>query len=170
MTGDGHLFRLRSSAPILFPILSVARPVAIRIVLRAPIRPTEDPAKVSGALERLFPGAEVTVTEDEASATAPSLERLRELIRSQRIPDSARGAMLAGLSEDGLSTRFLLGKQAAAVGRPHFGPLRSPLGDIAVSIFGEASHEVETLIYQTAPDTTVEPELAQVPPALRPEP
>ena len=142
----------------------------LRIVVRAPIRPTEDPAKVRAAVESLFPGATVEETAEEIVAVAPTLARLRELIRSTRIPDTARGVMLGGLTLDGLSTTFWLGKQAAAVGRAHFGPLRSPLGDIMVTIFGEKEHEVERVIYETAPDTTVPPELAEVPPALRPAP
>lgn len=142
--------------------------MALRIHVRAPLRATEDPTKVAKAIEALFPGAEVMLTEAEATAVAPSLDRLRELVRSQRIPDTARGVMLGGLAEDGASARFLLGKQAAAVGRAHFGPLRSPLGDLEVALFGDEPGEVELAIYKLAPDTTVPAELAEVPPALRP--
>ena len=142
--------------------------MTLRIHVLAPIRPTEDAEKVRGAIEKLFPGATVDVEPDAARAVAPHLDRIRELVRSQRIPDTARGQMLAGLSSDGLSARFLLGKQAAAVGRAHFGPLRSPLGDLEVTLFGDEAFEVEKAIYRTAPDTTCEPELAEVPPALRP--
>lgn len=142
--------------------------VALRIHVRAPIRPTEDPEKVRLAIERLFPGASVEVHAHEAVAVAPSLDRLRELVRSDRIPDTARGAMLHGLSMDGSSTRFLLGKQAAAAGRAHFGPLRSPLGDLEVSLFGDEEFEVERAVYRVAPDTTVPSELAEVPHAMRP--
>lgn len=122
------------------------------------------------AIEKLFPGAKPEIAEAEVTAVAPSLDRLRELVRSQRIPDTARGAMLSGLSDDGRRARFLLGKQAAAAGRAHFGPLRSPLGDLEVTIFSEEEFEVERAIYRTAPDTTVAPELAEIPAALRPQP
>lgn len=142
----------------------------LRIHVRAPLRPTEDPEKVRAAILRLFPGATVEAGADELTATAPSLDRVRELVRSQRIPDTARGQMLAGLSMDGASARFLLGKQAAAAGRAHFGPLRSPLGDLEVSLFGDEAFEVERAIYRVAPDTTVAAELAEVPLALRPLP
>jgi hypothetical protein len=144
--------------------------VALRIHVLAPIRPTEDPEKVRGAIESLFPGAKVEMHDDRATAIAPSLDRLTELVRSYRIPDTARGQMLAGLTQDGLRASFFLGKQAAAVGRAHFGPLRSPLGDIEVTLLGDAEFEVERAIYKCAPDTTCEPELAEVPPALRPVP
>ena len=144
--------------------------MVLRIHVLAPIRPTEDPAKVRAAVENLFPGASVEMHEDRVVATAPSMDRIRELVRSTRIPDTARGVMLAGLSSDGLSARFLLGKQAAAAGRAHFGAVRAPLGDVEVTIFGDAELEVERLLYHVAPDTTCEPELAEIPPALRPPP
>lgn len=140
----------------------------LRIHVRAPIRPTEDPERVRAAISNLFPGTSVELREGFAHGVASDMARLRELIRSERIPDTARGVMLAGLSMDGTSARFLLGKQAAAAGRAHFGALRSPLGDIEVAIFGDDDFEVEKLIYRTAPDTTCAPELAEVPPGLRP--
>lgn len=142
--------------------------VALRIHVRAPVKPTEDPERVRAAILALFPGARVEESEGEMAAVAPDLARLRELVRSERIPDTARGVMLAGLAPDGASARFLLGKQAAAAGRAHFGPLRSPLGDLEVTLFGDDEFEVERAIYHAAPDTTCEPELAEVPPALRP--
>lgn len=142
--------------------------MSLRIHVRAPLRSTEDPAKVAAAIEKLFPGAKPEVAATEVAAVAPSLDRIRELVRSQRIPDTARGAMLSGLSDDGLSARFKLGKQAAAAGRAHFGPLRSPLGDLEVTLHGDEAFEVERAIYRTAPDTTVAPELAEVPESLRP--
>lgn len=144
--------------------------MAIRIHVLAPIRPTEDPDKVRAAIEKMFPGAEVQMHEDRVTARAPDMDRIRELVRSTRIPDTARGVMLSGLSMDGTSARFLLGKQAAAAGRVHFGAGRSPLGDLEVSVFGDEPLEVERFLYRVAPDTTVEPELAEIPPALRPAP
>lgn len=140
----------------------------LRVHVRAPLRPTEDPGKVVLAIVKIFPSAKPEVGADEVTAVVPDLDRLRELIRSQRIPDTARGAMLSGLANDGMSARFLLGKQAAAAGRAHFGPVRSPLGDIAVSLFGDSEFEVERAIYHLAPDTTVAPELAEIPESQRP--
>lgn len=140
----------------------------VRVRARAPIRPTEDAAKVAAAITSLFPGAAVETTATEARAEGLALDRLRELVRSQRIPDTARGVMLAGLSEDGLRARFKLGKQAAAAGRAHFGPIREPLGELEVELEGSEPTEVEREIYRVAPDTTVPIELSEVPPSLRP--
>lgn len=142
----------------------------VRVKLRAPVHPTEDVERVRAALVAFFPDAKVQEGDGVLLAEASDLGRLRELIRSERIPDSARGQMLMGLSRDGLSARFLLGKQAAAVGRIHFGPLRSPLGDIEVRFEGDEPFEVEKAIYAIAHDTTVAPELSTVPPDLRPQP
>lgn len=143
-------------------------PPVLRVRIRTVVKPTEDPSKVRRAIESLFPGATIRETADGLEADAEDLSRLRELIRSERIPDTARGAMLAHLSEDGLRTWFLLGKQAAAAGRAHFGPLRSPLGDLEVLMTGTEPHEVERKVYWLAPDTTVDPEWAEIPFSLRP--
>ena len=140
----------------------------LRITARAPIKPTEDAVRVVKGVAALFPDATVTQSDTDVSATGGSLERLRELVRAQRIPDTARGAMLSGLSDDGTLARFLLGKQAAAVGRAHFGPLRSPLGDVEVTIEGDSPGEVERAIYKCAPDTTVPIELSEIPLSQRP--
>ena len=109
-------------------------PTVLRVTARAPVKPTEDAARVEAAVRALFPTARIVASEIEVIAEDATLDRLRELVRAQRIPDTARGAMLGGLSGDGASARFLLGKQAAAAGRAHFGPLRSPLGDAAGAV------------------------------------
>ena len=144
-------------------------PPVLRIHVRAVVKPTEDPAKVRRAVEALFPGVEVEDREGWVYAEAKDLARLRELIRSEQIQDTVRGVMLGGLSGDGLAATFRLGKQAAAAGRLHFGPLRSPLGDLEVTLTGTEPHEVEKLLYHLAPDTTVPPEWAEIPEALRPK-
>lgn len=143
-------------------------PPVLRVRIRATVNPTEDAAKVRAAIVALFPDAVVSESPHGLVAEARDLARLRELVRSERIPDSARGQMLAGLADDGMRARFLLGKQAAAVGRAHFGPLRSPLGDLEVELEGTEPHEVEKAIYHVAHDTTVDLEWSEVPPALRP--
>lgn len=141
----------------------------LRVRAHAPIRPTEDPAKVRAAIEALFPGASVELSATEARAEGLALDRIRELVRSQRIPDTARGVMLSGLSDDGLHARFKLGKQAAAAGRAHFGAIREPLGELVVELESDAPGEVERTLYHVAPDTTVPIDLAEVPPSLRPQ-
>jgi uncharacterized protein len=142
--------------------------VAVTIRARAPLKPTEDPERVRAALLALFPTAKVREERGEMLAEGATLDRLRELIRNERIPDTARGVMLHGLSADGAYARFRVGKQAAAAGRVHFGVLRGPLGDVEVEIEGSEPGDAERAIYRCAPDTTVAPELAEVPPGERP--
>lgn len=144
-------------------------PPVLRIHVRAAVKPTEDPAKVRRAIESLFPGVQVEDREGWLYAEAANLARLKELVRSEQIQDTARGVMRAGLTDDGMQTTFRLGKQAAAAGRAHFGPLRSPLGDLEVTVTGTEPHEVERLLFHVAPDTTVPPEWAEIPEALRPK-
>jgi predicted RNA binding protein with dsRBD fold (UPF0201 family) len=141
----------------------------LRILARATVSPTEDEERVRAALLSLFPGAAVRREDGALVAEPRDLERFRELVRSERIPDSARGVMLAGLAEDGLRARFHVGKQAAAAGRAHFGALREPLGSIEVALWSDVPGEVERALYHVAPDTTVPLELAEVPPSLRPK-
>jgi predicted RNA binding protein with dsRBD fold (UPF0201 family) len=123
---------------------------------------------VRAAILALFPDALFHETPQEIVAQVASLDRLRQLIRSQRIPDTARSVMLGGIYNDP-ETTFLLGKQAAAAGRAHFGPLRSPLGDLAVTIAAGDLDAVERAIYWLAPDTTVPEEWAEIPLRLRPQ-
>ncbi|MFA5861650.1 MAG: RNA-binding domain-containing protein [Candidatus Thermoplasmatota archaeon] len=140
----------------------------LQIRARVIVKPTEDEARVAQALTNIFPGTVPTREGDHLVVEAADLARLRELIRNGRIPDTARGVMLGGLSEDGMRASFRLGKQAAAVGRAHFGSIRGPLGDIDVDIVGTDPGEVERAIYHAAPDTTVAAELAEVPASQRP--
>jgi predicted RNA binding protein with dsRBD fold (UPF0201 family) len=83
------------------------------------------------ALLRLFPDLVFEREDDRIVGTTSSLEKLRELIRNQRIRDSARGRFLAGRFRD--STRVALSKQAAFMGVVNFS-VGSPLGDIVVEI------------------------------------
>jgi predicted RNA binding protein with dsRBD fold (UPF0201 family) len=140
----------------------------LRIEVRTPVRPTEEPERVRKAILNLFPDARIEESPHEMVGVTASLERLRELVRSLQIPDAARGAMLQDVDPDGRTARFLLGKQAAAAGKPHFGAARGPLGDLEVTVSGDAEHEAERAIYRVAPDTTVPPEWAEVPRSLRP--
>ncbi len=106
----------------------------LRVRVETPRRPTEDPGKVRAALLRLFPDLVLEREDDRVVGTSSSLERLRELIRSQHIRDTARGQLLAGRRGD--RTRIVLSKQAAAVGVVNFAA-GSPLGDISVEIESE---------------------------------
>jgi predicted RNA binding protein with dsRBD fold (UPF0201 family) len=138
----------------------------VTVRVRAPVKATEAPERVVEAVHNLFPEAEVEVRDHEVEAQAPDLEGLRDAIRRHQIPDTAREVMLAG--RRGASTSFALGKQAAYAGRPHFGAGHSPLGDLEVRVEAGDEEALLRAIYETAPDTTVEPEHRTVPPRFRP--
>lgn len=83
------------------------------------------------ALANLFPDLRMEEREGEIAGETESLERLRELIRTQKIRDAARSQLLAG--RRGHRTAFSLNKQAAYAGRVNFAAA-SALGDITVEI------------------------------------
>lgn len=138
----------------------------LTVRVRAPVKATEVPERVAEAVANLFPEADLELRDHEVVAEAPDLEGLREAVRRHQIPDTAREVMLAG--RGGPRTSFALGKQAAYAGRPHFGAGHSPLGDLEVTVEADDAEALLRAIYETAPDTTVEPELGIVPPRYRP--
>ena len=99
--------------------------------MRAPCRPTESLSKVKIAVLNMFPDAVFSREDEVVEAESRSTERVREAIRAQKIRDSARGALFAGMG--GGRLRFSLNKQAAFAGRVSFAA-GSPLGDIEVEI------------------------------------
>ena len=102
-----------------------------RVRVETPIQLTENPEKVIRALRNLFPDLRIESTEHRIIGTTENLDRLRELIRNQRIRDTARRQLVAGRREN--RTTLSLSKQAAFVGVVNFAA-SSPLGDIAVEI------------------------------------
>lgn len=106
----------------------------MRVRVETPCRPTESLAKVEQALLNLFPDLAFEREDDLVIGTTASLERLRQLIRDQRIRDSARSQFLKGRVGD--RTRIRLNKQAAFVERVNFST-GSPLGDISVEVQAE---------------------------------
>ncbi len=102
-----------------------------RVRVEAPCRPTESLAKVKAALLHLFPDLRFEREDDLVVGVTDRLDRLRELIRNQRIRDTARGQLLAGRNAS--RTRISLSKQAAYMGRVNFAA-PSPLGAVVIEI------------------------------------
>lgn len=102
------------------------------ITATTPCYPTEDREKVRQALLNIFPEAEIEEGASTFIARTASGDRLREMIIDNHIRDSARSVMLRGM-RDG-STRFVLNKQVALVGKVSFLDDKVALGGIEVII------------------------------------
>lgn len=122
----------------------------LRVRVETPRRPTESVNKLRCALRNLFPDLAVEAMEDRIVGVTESVDHLRELIRNQKIRDTARRQFLAGRRGD--RTTVSLSKQAAFVGAVNFAA-SSPLGDILVEI--EADDLTRIIDYVA--ESTVEP-------------
>jgi predicted RNA binding protein with dsRBD fold (UPF0201 family) len=144
----------------------------LRIELRALVRPTEDAGRVEAAIRNLFPDAALALRprngreEREWTGTSPDAVGLRNRVRDQRIPDTARSVLLRG--KMGASARFHLGKQAAFMGKASFGAQPGALGEIEVTLTASDERELLYAIYDLAFDTTVPEDLARIPREYRP--
>jgi predicted RNA binding protein with dsRBD fold (UPF0201 family)/dephospho-CoA kinase len=109
---------------------------SIITTVSALVYPTELEEKVGHAIESIFPGARPRMIKqkgyvDRLEGTA-GLDHLHELLRKQKILDTARGAMFKGLRDD--ETSFELSKQAAYMGHVNFLDHKVALGGIYVTI------------------------------------
>ncbi|MGD0819066.1 MAG: RNA-binding domain-containing protein [Methanomassiliicoccales archaeon] len=118
------------------------------MTIRTPLRPTEEAEKVRTAILNLFPDSEITIGQGEVVAKTVSLDRFKTMIRNQRILDSIRHSLLAGVSSG--CTVISLNKQAAFVDRVSLSEGRTALGNIEVTIESEG---IERLIDVVAPRT-----------------
>ncbi len=112
----------------------------VRVVVEAEARPTEDPEKVKEAILRVIDPDGIRVEGEDykviiaESTRLESLEKLRRLLRVERILDAARGAMRRGVEQGRLV--FYLHKQALYSGRLSFvsGDHESPMGAVRIII------------------------------------
>lgn len=112
------------------------------------MHPTESVAKVKLACRAVFPDLAFKEEGDLLVGETATLDHFREMLRKQRIRDTAREVLIRG-RQDG-RTSFTLNKQAAYVGVVNFGALRAPLGDIHVTIEEE---DLDGLIDRVAEST-----------------
>ncbi len=109
---------------------------SIITTVSALVYPTELEERVRQAIEKIFPGARLRMIKvkgyvDRLEGTA-SLDHMHDLLRKQKILDTARSSMLKGL-EDG-EVSFELSKQAAYMGYVNFLGHDVALGGIYVTI------------------------------------
>ncbi len=122
----------------------------VYIRVEAEVRPTEDEQKVIKAIKNVLDIDDLKVVEagrgyklvvGESESLKP-LKRMYELLRKQRILDTARNLMLKKAREGTIVLK--LNKQAAYQGVISFaeGELESPLGTIDVTIVSDNPEEI----------------------------
>ena len=124
--------------------------IVARVRVEASVHPTESVAKVKLACLNVFPDLTFVEEGEALVGQGSDLERLRTILRNQKIRDAARSVMIR--HREGTVLRFLLNKQAAYMGRVNFGT-GAPLGDLAVTIEDE---NMDALIDRVAESTVGE--------------
>ncbi len=131
----------------------------IEVEVSAIINPTEDTERVALAISNMFKGLETDLDESMPKPRVfghgdlESLFTMHELLRQERLLDTARTQLNKGHSIDGLSTDFMLNKQVATVNRLNFPATEEPLGSIHVTINASSGEELDHLIDWLAPQT-----------------
>lgn len=121
----------------------------MKIEVNAKIHPSEDPDKVTEAVENIFPEINLSVEENQVkgkSTNKNSLEKLKNKIGLQAIRDTARKELEKNREKK--SIRFSLNKQVATVDKVNFSTGETPLGSIEVRI---EARDIEGLIDYLAP-------------------
>ena len=108
--------------------------IVVRVRVEAAVHPTESVAKVKAACLNLFPDLTLTEAPGRLVGEGADLEHFRQLVRNQKIRDTARSVLIRG--RQGTTTSFWLNKPAASVGRLNFGT-SAPLGNLEVTVEDE---------------------------------
>ena len=125
----------------------------LKATIVAPLKPTEDPAKVRQAATAFFPDARVDEQPDRLVATTADLATLRKRIWELRIIDTFRGQFLHNVRD--ATTILRLSKQAALAAHVSFSPTPHPLGDLQLTITAEPGDplDIERLAWWLCPET-----------------
>ena len=122
----------------------------VEATIRTRCYPTEDREKVVRAITNVFPDADIQ-GEDPIVAHSQSLETFRDLLKRQRIRDSARAVLRRRMKRGNPS--FVLNKQVAAIGKISFSEESHALGDIEVTL---STEDMQALIDFLSPETRTE--------------
>ncbi len=90
----------------------------VEVLIETDVHPTEDEEKVIDAVKNLFPDAEIRIEGGKLLAKARDLRKFRDLLRRQRILDTARTELIKGRSDS--EVIVYLNKQTATVSRINF--------------------------------------------------
>ncbi|MEM0329901.1 MAG: AAA family ATPase [Archaeoglobaceae archaeon] len=123
-TGDIEEFKEKIRA-ILKKLLSV------EVEIETEIHPTEEDEKVVNAIKKLFPDAKIRIENGKLFAIARDLGRFRDLLRRQKILDTARAELLKNRS--GNRVVIYLNKQTATVSKINFCEENAVLSPIRVT-------------------------------------
>ncbi len=122
---------------------------AIEVEIETPLHPTEDAEKVIKAIKNLFPEAKIEV-DDVVRGKSEVVDHFRELLRRQRILDTARTEMIRNTS--GNEITLLLNKQTATVSKINFVEEDAVLSPLRVT-FRVYGVKIEKFIDYMAPET-----------------
>jgi predicted RNA binding protein with dsRBD fold (UPF0201 family) len=127
----------------------------IEVEVHAIVNPTEVEEKVADSMENIFEGLEMDISKQRVTGHGriDCLRKLHYLLREEEIIDTAYKEFRKGLSDDGLSTHFIISKQVATVGRLNFPAQEESLGSINVNIKASSSSELERLFEWLVPPT-----------------
>ncbi|MDG6244728.1 MAG: RNA-binding domain-containing protein [Methanolobus sp.] len=132
----------------------------IQVQVYADVNPTESKDQVYSALSQLFP--EIDFGFDELSehhgrfsgeGDIYALKYIHYLIREEEIIDTSRTRLNVGLSDDGLSTSFMINKQVATVGHLNYPAQEEPLGSINISIRADSAEKLRRCFDWLTPPT-----------------
>ena len=131
----------------------------IQVKIFAELNPTENEDKVRQAVNSIFPDIELQL---EASGglsgftgegDISALAKLHHLIREEKIIDTSRTRLNVGMDEEGISTRFIISKQVATVGRLNYPAQEEPLGSIEVTIIADSAAQMQRFVDWLTPPT-----------------
>ena len=103
----------------------------VEVNIETEIHPTEDERKVIEAVRNLFPNAEIKIENGKLFAKTTDLSRFRELLRKQKILDTARTELVKGRQNGEIVV--YLNKQTATVSRINFCDEKSILSPLKVT-------------------------------------
>lgn len=92
--------------------------LSFEVEIETSIHPTEEEEKVVNAVKNLFPDAKIRIEDGKLFAIARDLSKFRDLLRRQKILDTARSEFLR--NRKGNEITFYLNKQTATVSKINF--------------------------------------------------
>lgn len=122
----------------------------IHVEIKTRIHPTEDVEKVKEAVKNLFPDAEIKIQDGELTATTQDVSKFKELLRKQKILDTARSELTKNVKNNSITV--YLNKQIATVSKINFTDENAVLSPLKVT-FRLYGIPVERFIDYLAPET-----------------